>query len=433
MLSRVGPFGRNLAAYGLSEAAAKASRLLVVASVARSMDAQAIGVAAAALAAADVLKALTENGVGQRIIAARPEALEATCATAHRIFWAWCLGLFALQCGVAGLIWALGGGWLFPLMLVILAAEYLFMPGGLVQIALAMREDKLRQTAAIAAGQVVGANLFSAVLALIWAGPLALILPRLLAAPIWLLAARRLRPWRPSRAALRAPLAPFLRFGAAVLGVEVVKALRMQADKLVVGALMGPEVLGLYFMAFNAGLGLANSFSAAFSIVLYPHLCAAPDREAALRRAVVLGLALIAPAVIAQALLAPYYVPLLFGAQWEGLAGVVSILCLAAIPGVLWSAAAQWLRSADRPQVEFAVTLATTLALIANTVVMAPHGLVGIAAGYLAVATLAQLAGAWPALSVAFAPRRAAEKGRTPKVGNMESGGMEGGCGPQPA
>ena len=75
---------QNLAAYGASEAAAKLSRLFVVVAVAHRLDPVQIGLAAAALAAADILKALTENGVIQRIIAAPDSVLAATCAAAHR-------------------------------------------------------------------------------------------------------------------------------------------------------------------------------------------------------------------------------------------------------------------------------------------------------------------------------------------------------------
>ncbi|WP_121066075.1 oligosaccharide flippase family protein [Chachezhania antarctica] len=399
---RLGPFARHLMAYCLSEVAAKASRLLVVVAVARTMDAAAIGVAAAALAAADILKALTENGVGQRIIAAREEDLAATTRTASRIFWAWCLGLFGLQMIVGAVVWQISGDVFLFLLIAFLAGEYLFMPAGLVQCALAMRDGKLQQTAAIAAGQVVGANALSAALALLFPGPLALILPRLMAAPIWLVAMRRLHPWSPDRTVQPAPVKPFLRYGWAVLGVEVVKAARLQADKLVIGALMGAEVLGLYFLAFNAGLGLANSFAQAFSVALFPHLCTATDRDAALRNALGLSTAVISAAVILQALAAPYYVPVLFGAGWDGIADVVSILCLAAIPGVIWSAAAQYLRAQDRPQVEFAVTAAITFALIANTALLAPYGLTAVAWGYLAIATITQLAAALPALAPAF-------------------------------
>lgn len=396
-------FTRNLMAYGASEVAAKASRLLVVISVARTLDLGQIGLAAGALAAADILKSLTENGVGQRIIAAPARELAATCATAHRIFWVWCLGLFAVQITVAGILLAWTGTATLPLLIVILAMEYLFMPAGLVQAALAMREGKLRQTAAIAAGQVVGANLMSAVLALVWPSALALVFPRLLAAPIWLVAMRRLRPWTAESNQSYAPLRPFLGYGWAVLGVEIVKVLRLQADKLVIGLLLGADTLGLYFMAFNAGLGLATSFSVAFSTVLFPHLCAAQDRAAALRQSILLGMGLITPAVIAQAVAAPLYVPILFGPGWEAISDVVSILCLAAIPTTLWSAAAGWLRANGRPELEFAVTVVLTAALILNTVLLAPFGLTAIAVGYLIVASVVMIGASLPAIADAFA------------------------------
>ena len=401
-IDRFSPFARHLAAYCMSEVAGKASRLLVVVAVARTMDAASIGIAAAAIAAGDILKALTENGVGQRIIAARDDELEGTCRTASRLFWAWCLGLFTIQLAIGGAIFAATGDSLLFWLIAVLAAEYLFMPAGLVQCALAMRAGKMRQTAAIAGGQVVGANLLSALLALVFPGPLALILPRLLAAPIWLVAMRRLQRWVPDRSVTPAPLMPFIRYGWAVLGVEVVKALRLQADKLVIGALMGPEILGLYFMAFNAGLGLATSFAQAFSTALFPHLCTAEDRSQALRQALTMSVAIIGPAVVLQALAAPYYVPVLFGDGWDGISDVVSILCLAAIPGVIWSAAAQWLRTHGRPHVEFAVTVGMTLALIANTALLAPFGLTAIAWGYLAIAIVTQIGASVPALAPAF-------------------------------
>ena len=406
MLTRLtqssGAFAGNLLAYGASEVAAKASRLLVVIAVARSMDAAAIGLAAAALAAADILKSLTQNGVGQRIIAAPDAELDATCNTAHRIFWGWAVALFSVQLLIglgAALVW---GDWLFFTLLAILAVEYLFMPGGLVQAALAMRAGKMRQTAAIAGGQVVGANLFTVILVVILPGPLALVVPRLLAAPIWLVAMRKLHPWHRDMIAGRVPLRHFTRFGLAVLGVEVVKAVRLQADKLVIGAIAGAEVLGVYFLAFNAGLGLANSFSVAFSIVLFPHLARAPDREAALKQAVTLAMGIIAPVVVLQAMLAPWYVPLLFGPDWAVISPVVSILCLAAIPAVLWSATAQFLRSQDRAGAEFTRTLVMTVALILTTALLAPYGLEVIAWGYLVVAGSTQIAFAAPAIWAAY-------------------------------
>jgi PST family polysaccharide transporter len=265
-----------------------------------------------------------------------------------------------------------------------------------------MREGRLSSTAMIGGAQVVAANLATAVLVLLWPSALAIILPKLFSAPIWLVGMRRLRPWRADPMARPAPVRPFIGFGAAVLGGEIVKALCLQADKLVIGALLGAEALGVYFFAFNAGLGIATSFSRAFAIVLFPHLCAAADRERALGSALKTAVVILAPVVLLQAALAPFYVPVLFGERWGDAAGVVSILCLAAIPSLIWSAAGQWLRARDQAGLEFAATSALAVGLIGSTVLLAPHGLVATAWGYLAVSTFVQIAASLPALRAAF-------------------------------
>lgn len=395
-------FAANLLSYGASEVASKAARLLVVIVVARTLDLTEVGIAAAAMAAADILKALTENGVVQRIIAAPDRALQATCATARRIFWVWCIGLFAVQAGVAGMLHLSGGSLTLTLLVLILGAEYLFMPAGLVQVALAMRAGKLRQTAAIAGTQVVGANLMAAALVFVWPSAIALLLPRLLSAPIWLIAVRRLHPWTRDRAAGFAPVRPFFLYGRAVLGTELVKALRLQADKIVVGLTLGGEALGLYFMAFNAGLSLSNAFTTAFATVLFPALSQAADRAQALRQSIAVALCLITPVILLQALAAPVYVPLLLGPDWAQISGIVSILCLVAIPTTLWTATAGWLRAENRPEVELMVTTALALATVANTVLLAPFGLTAVATGYACVTTFVFIAAAWPGLRTAF-------------------------------
>jgi len=394
----------NLIAYGASEVTAKASRLLVVVAVARTLDLTQIGIAASAMAAGDILKALTENGVGQRIIAVSDDALEATCTAAHRIFRVWCFGLFAFQALIAGVLYVSGGSALLAGLIVLMGLEYLFMVGGLVQVALAMRAGKLRQTAAIGGTQVVGANLLSVLLVLIYPSAIALILPRILSAPIWLIAVRALHPWSPKTGIAPAPLRPFIDYGWAVLSIEIVKVLRLQGDKIVVGMIMGPQALGLYFMAFNAGLSLSNAFATAFSTVLFPHLSRSDDPAAAMRQSVIVGLALIAPVVILQSVFAPLYVPVLLGQGWEDVAQLVSILCLVAIPTTLWATAAGWLRVQGRPQVELWMTAALALCVLASTVLLAPFGLIAMAVGYLVVTGGLMILGAFATLHTYFFP-----------------------------
>ncbi|MEM6680108.1 MAG: oligosaccharide flippase family protein, partial [Pseudomonadota bacterium] len=353
----------------------------------------------------EILKALSETGAGQRIITAPQAALEATCRQAHRLMWLWCAGLTAAQIALAGLWLASDGDALVGGMIAVLALEYLFIPGGVVQAALAMREGRMTGTAGIAGAQVVVQNLLTVALVLITAHPLAIVLPKLLSAPVWLIGMRRLRPWSADRCVPRAAIRPFVTYGGPVIGIELVKALRLHADKLVIGGLLGPEALGIYFFAFNAGLGLATSAAQAFSLVLLPHLSRARDLRQALGGAMRVAFVLLVPMVLVQAALAPVYVPFLFGERWAEATALVSVLCLMAVPQILWSGAAQALRAEARTGREFLVTAGLAASLILGTALAAPHGLMAIAITQVVIATVVQLSAAWPAIAAAF-PRR---------------------------
>jgi len=391
-------FLSHLMAYGASEVASKLSRLFVVVMVARHLGAEQIGLAAAALAICDILKSLTENGIGQRIIAASEEDLAPIAKRAHRLFWQSSGLLFVGQIALGGLF-AYFGNPVIGGLIALAALEYLFMPGGLVQAALAMREGKLSQTAAIAGTQIVSANALSVALVLIFPSPLVLVLPRVLTAPIWLIAMRRLRPWTNAASVTPSDTRAFVTFGAPIVGISLVNALRLHADKLVVGAVLGAEGLGAYFMAFNAGLSIATSFVAAYDKVVFPALCRGKTMSA--RNAAAMGLLMITPVVLMQSLLAPYYVPFLLGQDWAFIAPVVAVLCLSAIPLTLWSAAAAALRVAGRPGQELLVTFTLTAALLALAVPAAQWGLMGLATSHLLlVTTILGVASArvlWPA------------------------------------
>ncbi|MEO0624229.1 MAG: oligosaccharide flippase family protein [Pseudomonadota bacterium] len=399
-------FSRALLAYGASEAVAKVTRFGVVVAVARSMEIEHIGLAAAAMASGEILKALTETGAGQRIIIASDQDLEATCQRANRLMWFWCAGLAFAQLTIAAIWLGTGGDMLVGAMIAVLALEYLFMPGGIVQAALAMREGRMSGTASVAGAQVVGQNLLTVVLVLATAHPLAIVLPKVLSGPIWLVGMRRLRPWRADGRVSPGPVRPFLSYGVPVVGIEVVKAMRLHADKLIIGALLGPEALGLYFFAFNAGLGLATSVSQAFSLVLLPHLSRASDRIMALGSAMRVALVCLVPLVLLQAALAPVYVPLVFGTRWAEAAPLVAILCLIAVPQIVWSGAAQALRAEARTGREFAVTGGLASALIAGTALASPYGLATIAWTQVAISAAVQFTAAWPAIAAAIPRNR---------------------------
>lgn len=401
------PLASNVAAFAAAELVGKVSRLGTVLAMARTMEPAQIGVAAGALAIGEIMKSLTENGIGHVLIAADEHTIEAKARTAHRLVWGWCIGLLLVQGAIAVTVYAFMDDWVVAALIALLGLEYLWMPGGLVSCALAMREGKLRQTAAIAGAQNVFANVATAAFVIAWPSAFAVILGKLVAAPVWLFAMRRLRPYTPANVT-PASARSFIDFGRSVIGIKIVDALRAQADKLIIGGVLGADALGTYYFAINAGLGLATSFSSALATVLYPYLCASADRDGDVRRAGAMSLALIVPIVLIQALMAPIYVPLVFGSQWNDVAPLVSMLCLVAIPAVLWSAASQWLRARGEVGAEFRRALAIAVAINGATLIAAPHGLSAVALAVLLAATASQTIASWPVLRLSLFPVRAA-------------------------
>lgn len=339
---------RGLAAYGGAEIATRVVRVLTTLVIARQLAPAIVGEAALALTLFELIRVGWNIGIGQRIIAASADELAAVCNAASRLFWRWSLVLIAVQGLAALLLWHFAGAGTAAAMLAVLALVYLWMPGGLVQCHLAMRDGLNSSLARTAAAQAIADQLLTTALLLIWPSPWSITLPKLLTAPVWLWLTRRNRPWRPDPAAGRASLAGAGRFGRGVLAADALAALRQQGDNLIIAATMGSTALGSYYFAFNAGLGIVTSLATAFGTMALPLLCraaAGPARTRALHGLLLTTLLLFGPLVAAQALLAPLYVPVVFGPGWAFAAPLVSLLCLAAPAQLVAVIASAWLRA----------------------------------------------------------------------------------------
>lgn len=399
------PLLKGVAAFGGAELANRIVRLITTVVIARQLAPEIVGQAALTLTLFEMVRVLAGIGVGQRIIACGEGELAATCNAAHRLFWLWSAVLVGVQCCVALVLGMVFGQALAGWMLAVLALVYLMMPGGLVQVHLAMREGFNARLARTSASQAIADHLLTAALLLAWPSPWSVVLPKLLTAPIWLVMSRRNRPWRPDRAAGFAPAGDLVRFGGGVLAAEALNALRTQGDNLIIAATMGTSALGTYYFAFNAGLGIISSLVTAFGTVSFPLLCAARegDKQAALRRVVKTGMALFLPVVAAQSLLAPFYVPIVFGSHWSFAAPLIAMLCLAGVAHLISTVTANWLRSQGRVGADarrsFVVCSAALGGLYAGTFTGSLRwAVVGLVAGQTIAAALFAIKALGPAL-----------------------------------
>ncbi len=362
---------RSIAYYGMSEFVQRATRIATTVMIARTLTPIDLGIAATAITVFEIVRIAANAGIGQAVVRATDTRLAATCVAAHRLGWAICIGLAVFQLAIAAAAYAWTGRADVGFMIAALAGVYLIMPAGLVQSYLLQRDARHGTIAAVATTQAVADNVLTIALAVMGCGPWAIVLPKVLTSPIWLIGMRRARSW--SRAVGAEPIAALdiLRYALPVLAADLLSTARIQFDRILVGAILGVEALGIYFFISNAGAGLSHALTTALSNSLYPYFAAVGASPRELQTRLADGLrrkALpIAAVIVLQACLTPIYVPLLFGPRWADVAWMAGALCGAAACKVFADAGAQALRAAGATPLEctgvFSITLVSLLAL----------------------------------------------------------------------
>ena len=341
---------RGFGALGLGELFIRITRLVTAVILARSLGAAEFGMAATAIASFELVRVLGNNGLDQMILRAPDERLAATCNTAYRITLALCAVMAVVQLAVgAGLAWTTNRPELFG-MSACLAGSFCFLPWGMVQSCLLRRDYRLGAISSINALQVGSDNVATAVLATMGFGAWSIVIPRMISTPLWLVAVRWTKRWQREPGKGGIPLREVASFALPILASEALLAVRFNADKFLVGALLGLEALGIYYFAFSAGYGLSLVLTSALASASLPHLLdhRISPRELLTRfDKALLGLALpISGLIVLQSLAVFYYVPLLFGAKWAAVTGIVAVLCLSAATKPWHDLAVQSLRAA---------------------------------------------------------------------------------------
>lgn len=381
-----GSFARNFAWLVGSEGLVRITRLGTAVVLARYLSAAEFGVAALAIASHELLRLLAQNGFGLRLIRAREEQVDKLCNTLFVLNWAWSLGLFALQC-VAGLVVAdyYGVDDVKP-MLIMLAAVYLTMPLGLTQMYRVHRQQRLKVTAWVDSSQVMADNVLTAALAIAGLGAWAIVLPKLVVAPIWVVGYRMADAWRFDRKKGFAPFREAFGDTRGILSSELARGMRAQLDVFVIGRVLGTELLGLYYFARNAGLGISLALLQAAMHAMLPKLGEVARRvgvgsELAAESLRILRIMLIVtlPIIAAQVLLAPVYVPLVFGGQWQPAIPVLMLLCLSAVPRIVGESMTQLTRAAGHAIVDARWNVWSAPVFLIAVLAGCHYGLVGTA------------------------------------------------------
>lgn len=305
----------------------------------------------------------------------------------NAVFWI-CTGLAVVFYGVLTAMASLLAGWfevaVLAQILPVLAIKLVLDAMAVVPTALVMRRMDFRTIAlrAVLANSVAGAvclvmafNGFA-----LWALVASQVLTSLVMLVVTILAAR----WLPGRPRGRQAMGDLMSFGVYSMATKVIDDARI--EQLLIGGLLGPVALGLYFFAMRLTSMLQGLTSGALVQVFSVSLASLQGDIAGSTRFYLLGsfasAALSFPLFGGLFLVAPAAVPLVFGDQWTDGIGVVQCLsALGLIAGVGIMQAAL-IRAAGEARWWFWYRVVSQLAGFVLIVVLAPWGIGAIAIGF---------------------------------------------------
>jgi PST family polysaccharide transporter len=322
-------------------------------------------------------------GIGAKIIQADEQDIKTICDTAYWLNWMLCGTIFILQCVAAFPIARFYGNNQLILPICTIALVYLMFPFFMVQASMIQRENRLKITALSNVIQSIISNIVTIILALLGMGVWAVVWPLVLSTPVWIVINWINHPWRPPSSFKLDQWQEITHYGGNLFGIELSKKLRANLDYLIAGRFLGIEALGIYYFAFNAGLGISLNIINLSSSALFPYLCEVRGNINLLEERYFSSLKKIClitiPIILLQSGLAPFYVPIIFGQKWVGAIPILVIICLSALMFPLAITTNELLNALGKTHITLYWNLAYTLIFAFSILIGVRWGTLGIA------------------------------------------------------
>lgn len=344
-----------------------------------------IGLVALAVVFVNFAQVFVDQGLGDALI----QRKDLTRAHVDTAFWV------AIGTGTAltvlGLVLAipislvLGEPALQPILQV-LSLTFIFAAMSSIQIALlrrdlAFRSLALRSLVATVAGGIVGIAM-----AAMGFGPWALVGQQVSSAIAAVLTLWWVLPWRPGLQFSRAHFRSLFSFGISVVGTDTVAFFARNSDNFLIGAFLGTGPLGLYAVGYRI---LDVSQIVLINIarkIAFPALATVQhDRPRVLRayfKLTRVSNALILPAYVGLALVAPELVVTLFGERWAESGPVAAVLFLIGPVLTLQAFSASLFYAVGHPEVNFRLRLLTMVVRIGGFLIALPFGILAVAGAF---------------------------------------------------
>jgi O-antigen/teichoic acid export membrane protein len=296
-------------------------------------------------------------------------------------------------------------------LLMVLSSTFLISSIATTHEALLVRELQFRAVELrVMVGLLFGAAA-GVITALQGGGPWAIIAQQVTTALVTTILIVKRSPWRPTLRFSRAALRDMGGFSGFVLGHRLLYYIHRNADNLLIGRFVGAAGLGIYGLAYNVMLIPFSRIAGPIQQVLFPafsRMQDQPERIAALWiRATRLVGAISIPALCGLVVVAPDFVPVIFGDRWNDAVPLIQILAWVGLLQSLQTLNTEILQARDRTSTIFRFSLVFFVAHLVAFVVGLHWGVVGVAAAYAISSTLVEPVFTWlTARAVGISPLR---------------------------
>jgi O-antigen/teichoic acid export membrane protein len=384
---------RGLVWVGASQVGLQITRALVAVAVARLLTPAEYGLAALALVFSSLVLIFSDLALGAALIQRK------TLSAVDKDTAFWVTAASGVVFTVLGVVFAgpLAGLYGEPdtePLLVALSATFLIAAVGAPQQSLMLREMDFRRVEMLPmAGAMVG-GIVAVTAAALGAGAWAIILQYMVATVVTTVLVWLRSTWRPRFAFSLASLRDLGGFSIYMLGHRMLYYTQVNGDRFLIGRFLSTSALGIYAVAYNTMLVPASKLGAPLQRVFSPafsRIQDEPERIAATwARVTRLMAAVSVPALAGLMVVAPDFVPVVLGDQWEEAVPVVQILAWVGIVQALQVLNSDILMARDRTRTMFRFSLVLTSAHLIAFSSGLHWGVVGVAAAYAISTTLVE-------------------------------------------
>ena len=279
----------------------------------------------------------------------------------------------------------------------VLSLTFFISSFGIVQTALFTKELKFKPLAIPEISAVAISGAVAVLLAFTGFGVWSLVWQQIISGFVRVIFLWNFSSWRPHLLFRWQQVKELLNFGLNFTGFNFVNYFNRNLDNLLIGKFLGSAPLGFYNLAYRLLLFPLSNISSVLGRVMFPALSAIQDDKAKVRQAYLRATRYIAaatfPMMIGLAVVAPQFVRVIFGPQWERSIFLIQILALVSLLQSIGSTVGWIYTSQGRTDIMFRWGIFSVAVSAAAFVIGLRWNVEGVAVAYAIATTLLRYPG----------------------------------------